>query len=169
MGAGKHVRVLGIDPGLPSKTGGTGWAVVDVMPDITGVYVDGGVIRVDVDPHHITRLITDNDVALVAIERPRAAGSGALLLIDTALVAGQILGWSRIASSHTSTCTSWDWKRVLTGHPSAKDAEVKHALSGCVEGLPARTNCHVRDAVGVALWGGREKASTMGPAAMVEL
>jgi hypothetical protein len=114
----------------------------------------------------VTEQILARDT-LVAVETPsrvhlRAASGGI-----TPSMASGLLFVKGIAVALASAVASLDgvsfaycdaatWRKRVVGRPNASDAQVKAALERAVRAkqlaeLP-RTNCHVRDAIGVALW-----------------
>ena len=92
---------------------------------------------------------------VVGIERPSGyAYSAARVgpLLDAAWQGGELAGWA--ANSHLATTVATvpagDWRRLVVGTPSARDAQVAAALGSWVVDL-GRTNAHGRDAIGVAI------------------
>lgn len=153
------IRVLGIDPGLAPAadakhpTGGTGWCILDVFPAGKSLWVDGG--RVDtLTLKELTAIVQDNKVEHVAVETPVPAAQGALRnLVETALIAGELLGWSQFMAP-VSRYTASEWRRALTGAPGPKDSVVKYHLEDMLD-LPKKSNRHARDAAGLAWHAGR--------------
>ena len=72
-------------------------------------------------------------------------------LQDMAQVAGLIYGMATSMGFDVVWMPATKWRRIVCGKATATDAEVKHMVTMLVEGLPAKTNTHVRDAVGCAL------------------
>ena len=92
---------------------------------------------------------------VVGIERPSGyAYSAARVgpLLDAAWQGGEIVGWAATAklAPTVATVPAGDWRRLVVGTPSARDAQVAVALESWVVGL-GRTNAHGRDAIGVAI------------------
>ena len=92
---------------------------------------------------------------VVGIERPmgyayQAARVGPLL--DAAWQGGEFAGWATHAGIATMVAAvpAGDWRRLVVGTPSARDAQVAAALGSWVVGL-GRSNAHGRDAIGVAI------------------
>jgi Holliday junction resolvasome RuvABC endonuclease subunit len=145
--------IVGIDPGPTS----CGWAEIAAEHGGRARFIRGGLTD---DPLSITH----DDADLWAVERPQYRPIGgrdrvaqslamAAALLETAWVAARIVGRLEELRRQVVTPTCGEVRRALVGRHSATDAEVKAALAGLVE-LP-RTNCHVRDAVAVALIGKR--------------
>lgn len=71
----------------------------------------------------------------------------ATLLLKVAFEAG------RLVERHVATPVApEDWRRWLTGKRGPKDVEIRRCLEARID-LPKRTNSHVRDAIGIALYG----------------
>ena len=93
-------------------------------------------------------------VGLVGVERPMgyafaAARVGGLL--DAAWQGGELASWARFnAYADVRAVPAGDWRRLVVGTPSARDAQVAAALGSWVVGL-GRSNAHGRDAIGVAI------------------
>jgi len=141
------------DPG----TSKTGWASVDVrgggrLP-ITTTYLGGD----HVPSRHgdIRGLLHVADV--VAVEKlegiafPTKGGGVVASLIASSNVAGGIAWSAATLGIRVVEMSAREWRRLVCRNPSASDAQVKEAVERLVHGLPKRTNCHVRDAVGLAL------------------
>ncbi len=80
-------------------------------------------------------------------------GSVGSALLSTGATAGACIGW---VSGHPSVSkcvgvSPEEWRKWLTGKRNPSDAVIKQALESRLV-LPRRTNEHVRDALGVALW-----------------
>lgn len=70
-----------------------------------------------------------------------------MLLLKVAFEAG------RLVERHVATPVApEDWRKWLTGKRGPKDAEIRRCLEARID-LPRRTNSHVRDAIGIALYG----------------
>ena len=149
--SGGHVAV-GIDTGPKAHA----WGAVRYERGVWR-YVDSGSLEADLAsalPQALTTLALEG--AAVAIECPQHAFSAATAspIIATARAAGELAGRLRALGVRAAYTTAADWRRELVGYANAHDAAVKSWLEAQVEGLPARTNVHVRDALGVACWAG---------------
>jgi len=159
------VIVLGVDPG-----GTIGWCVLDCST--TGAQpalVKAGSTR---DPLEVPW--RSYGVALVAVELPegfypsaaRKGTGGAVLartaegLIEAARIGARILGRAEEAGLRVLEVAAPDWRRALgvrAGGRRAQDVDqqVARAVPDHVRGWPPRSNAHVRDAAGVALFAAR--------------
>lgn len=75
---------------------------------------------------------------------------------DSMWCGGEIAGFCRglkygFYGFDTFEFSALEWRRAVIGKSNASDAEVKRVLSALVA-LPARSNAHERDAVGLALY-----------------
>jgi len=86
---------------------------------------------------------------------PQAWAAIAGDLIDTGIVAGEAFGIAGEHCAYICYVTVAEVRRSLCGNANAGDADVKAALQLIVDGLPRRTNNHVRDAIAVAIVGAR--------------
>jgi Holliday junction resolvasome RuvABC endonuclease subunit len=166
--------ILGVDPGRT-----TGWALLEVGRAIDGArVVRAGLFRFDEDEQpeawvpsrdapELWAAAVESDV--LAVESPdrchvRAASGG----VTPSMVAGLLLAkglacvLSAVYPARAMHCPAETWRKVIVGRANASDAQIAAALARlCRAGLlamPSRTNAHVRDAIGVALWaakGGR--------------
>lgn len=146
---------------------------IDIGPDLCGV------ARVQVESIGRSRLtwsgllsfedvfkeVERAAVDLVAIECPeevhqglvRLRGAAALRsasqhIGDCKRIAGRVEGLLMARKLAYETTTARIWRAALCGRAAATDAQVKTALTlRCEMG---KTNNHVRDAVGVAIWAG---------------
>lgn len=138
-----------------------------------------GVARVQVEPigrsrltwsgllpwEEVTAELESAKVDLVAIECPeevhqglvRLRGAAALRsasqhIGDCKRIAGRIEGLLMARKALYETTTARVWRAALCGRANATDAQVKTALTlRCEMG---KTNNHIRDAAGVAIWAG---------------
>lgn len=96
-------------------------------------------------------------VDLVAIECPAHAFSAATAsaCIATARAAGELGGAARAAGLRTEYVTAADWRAGLLGVANAHDKAIKDWVEKHVQGLPKKTNVHVRDAIALAVFAGR--------------
>ena len=142
--------VLGIDPGSAHCA----WAVVECSAGAQPRVLTHGAI----DPAEtwvgVRRVLRCWPLlGCAAVEVPRLCGPATQQLIDTAIVAGRIMGVLESEHIAVRRCTSWQWRSHVVGVSGAKDREVKAALTALLPVLP-RCSAHVRDAIGVALWAG---------------
>lgn len=102
-----------------------------------------------------------------AVVRPRAASGGVTPSMASGLLFTKGVAVALAGASHVSRwcdfrhCEAAAWRKRLAGKANASDTEVKAALLrivrvGQLASLP-KTNAHVRDAIGVALWGWWQK------------
>lgn len=75
-------------------------------------------------------------------------------LINAARIGGEIAGFARGLGLRVVEASALEWRRAIVGKRNASDAEIKTALSRLVD-LP-RTNAHVRDSIGLALYAYRK-------------
>lgn len=153
--------ILGIDPG-PAENG---WAIID-CENRRPAFVEGG--KADID--WTLRRAAAPDIDLVAVEwpqwtpirsknqNPAAVRGMARCLLDTALVAGRVAGLAEGAGKRVARLTSKEVRRAICRKQNARDAAVKAALQLVVDGMPHRSNVHVRDAMAVAIVGARAAA-----------
>ena len=149
------MRALAIDPGSSVSH----WTVLEAsMPHelddkpewlASGKLANGETLGASVE-----RLAREHEVSVVAVEtiasRFVQPGQG-MHLAQTAQAAGEIVGWCRKAGLDVRCIPSFDWRKWLCNRPSAKDAQISHALSFTVH-MPKRSNPHTRDAAGLALY-----------------
>ena len=138
--------ILAIDPGTLRH----GWALVQSTDRGRVTYVGSG----HDDAATVDDRIRTAGASLVAIERPAFIPAKAMAgqaLLETAEWAGVFRGACIAGGVPVAMMTAAAWRLALcrTNHPS--DATVKRAVSVFVDGLPKRTNCHERDAMGLAI------------------
>jgi Holliday junction resolvasome RuvABC endonuclease subunit len=150
--------VLGFDPGVH-----VGWAVLESGPNRPR-FLAGGVIEappsVEVQvADEFDRLQKLRGIDVVAVEhvsgyahdRPgRPARVLSARLQDCAELAGVIVGVAIGRCLKVERMPAVTWKRYLGLKTNASDAQVKIALGLLVDGLPAKSSVHMRDAVGCA-------------------
>lgn len=163
--------VIGVDPGRS-----TGWAMLDCSKSKATV-IRHGVLEFGEDEtpeawasdgsadQWVGGFFGVCDAFTLAVEspavvRPRAASGGVTPSMTTGLLFTKGVAVALAASSARwcafRHCEAAAWRKRVAGKPNASDTEVKAALLrlvrvGQLAELP-RTNCHVRDAIGVALW-----------------
>ena len=151
------LTVLGIDIG-PEQSG---VAIVQVEPAGRSRLVVGCLLTFD----EVVAQLEKDTFDLVAIECPEEVHQGFVRMYgaaglrrasqgigDCKRVAGRIEGLLMARKAAYETTTARVWRKALCGTPTATDAQVKAAMTlRCEMG---RTNNHVRDAVGVAIWAG---------------
>lgn len=154
---------LAFDPGAT-----VGFAILESAPGTRRPrFIDGGSERFD-DPSFFASLLDafrhQYPYGRIAIEsdppghskkahKIRKGGrdvdiSGALQ--DMMRVAGIIEGIAIGVGLDVDHVPATVWRRSVCGKPTASDAEVKRMVTMLVEGLPARSSAHLRDAVGCA-------------------
>lgn len=99
---------------------------------------------------------------LVAIEsvrsvypRARFAAHMATCIARASRVAGEIAGAARAHGIEVVDVTAEEWRKALCSSRQATDAMVSTVIRSRVSDWPTRSNAHVRDAAGVALFAGR--------------
>ena len=152
--------ILGIDPGTH-----VGWCVLDhdgkrarwVHSD---VYTDQNDVLVE-HVYAAARMNLRGDesqrIVICAIETPGGgmySGARSAGVLDCAFYAGRMFQHARQEGSNALRIRADEVRRALIGRPSAKDWEVAAALPPWIDGVPKRTNAHVRDAAAIALVAG---------------
>lgn len=146
------VFFVAVDPG-PSRSA---YACIEASYDGGLRYVDGehgSSVRMWQDAIPIECALTPPGAVVGAVERPEWMPKMiyAKHLVETARVAGTFEEVFREELGRPAiSLRALDWKRIIGLKPNANDAEVKAALPRLVSGIP-KTNCHVRDAIGVAV------------------
>ena len=154
-----YAWAIGVDTGATTAValvlGGarakTGWAT-------SGRWTSAEVVG------HVLRLALEQETALgvVCVERVAGAAYGGredgsrhamtAHLVGAAERAGYVVGAARQAGLVVTMATALEWRRAVTGHASATSARIAVQLGFHVQ-LPPRSNEHVRDAIGVGLYG----------------
>jgi hypothetical protein len=124
-----------------------------------GLFVDGP--RLIATPRECFADLGNVDCVVVEVpgniqSGGKSTGAGLSIgkhLIASAEQAGLLLGWAQAHRVPTLRATAHVWRKAVVGKGNATDAEVKVAVTRQVAGLPERTNAHVRDAVGLGVWG----------------
>jgi len=152
------MKVLGIDPGTH-----VGWCIVDVRAD-TARWCEAGTIELapggEIQVAGKLSMMRQG-VELIAIEdfaKKWCSPAQAQQMVQSAQSAGIIRGWlASQCSVPLVAFSSYDWRKVITGTSTAKDKQIEHALVEIqhVADLPKRSNPHVRDACGLAIYAGR--------------
>lgn len=161
------LTVVAFDPG-PTECG---WAIVQAgAAAMRGMvaFVEGG--KVDSKMAEllavVRRAVRGEVQPLVALEAPsgfifesgskRGEGHGAIgkQLLATAMVAGEIKGLVRTPGRDLPlvAVNAATWRRAVCGRNNADNHLVEAAVSRLTIGLPKRTNNHLRDAVGLAIF-----------------
>jgi Holliday junction resolvasome RuvABC endonuclease subunit len=155
---------LSWDPG-PTRSA---FAIVSEGARGMSVFVNAGLLKSD-DHYAIQAKLAEaaHAGAIVAVEiptalHPRAGASVANLLARSK----QLLATSRVAATIAADARGMGlkvielpaskWRHAITRKSNASDAVIKRAVTMYCAGLPARSNAHVRDAIGlglVTLWG----------------
>ncbi len=156
------LRSLGLDPGER-----TGWGIVDITRPRETVLAFG-----ELDPEdpaaHLVRLFGEHQPTCVAIEvvkhvhPPRRGGvSGistdhALMLYRAGLLAGRLQGEVLRAGIPCQLLSAEAVRGAVVGKQQASDAEIEKALRLRLINFPSpkKSNCHQRDALSAALFGG---------------
>lgn len=143
--------VLGIDTGPKSH----GWAVVRLDGEVAryAQHGDCPVERADT----LVIMSAWAGAVHIAVECPLHAYSAktASSIIATARAAGELGGAAKARGYAVEYVTAADWRAGLLGAANAHDAAVKAWVEAHVQGLPKKTNVHVRDAIALAVFAGR--------------
>lgn len=150
-----YVWVIGIDPG-PIKSG---LASIGIRRDRSLEYFAsehsdtiGAVERIR-NAHQCTSSLSQGGALIIALETPQWTPRlpFAAALVETARVEGELAAaFEAMQCRPPIRLRAIDWKRHIGLKPNANDAAVKAALPRMVSGIP-RTNCHERDALGLAV------------------
>ena len=137
---------LAIDPG-PTKCG---WAVLD---DKT--YMFSGMFAST--PEAIITFFkldaSELGIHRCLIEKPVVGRRQAAKLIhETGIVTGFICGLGYGMGFRFGHVRAMDWRKQLCGTHTASDKLIKECVEAVVLKLPAKTNEHTRDAMGLALY-----------------
>ncbi len=149
------IRVLAFDPGEHS----TGWCLLEsAITRGFARYLDGGNVESTKSAFRTLIATIEPTRTICAIEAPSGHihehVRGAALLA-TARVAGWIGGIAFSQEAKTIEVSASKWRLAICGKTNPSDAIVKLAVSRYTVGMPARSNAHVRDALGcgiVAMW-----------------
>lgn len=155
------MRTLGWDPGRRW----VGWALLDVPERGPAVHLRSGMLDLQESDLFAagSPLLTmrEDGVLHVAVEQVRQVVerdgfsiSMAAELARAERVGGLIVGAARILGMQWSEPSAPAWRQSLCGQRQASDALIKTIMEARVHGLPARTNPHQRDAMGVAIYAG---------------
>lgn len=143
--------VLGVDPGAS-----TGWAMLACERGSRPVWLQGGTMRGDIETE-FSLLMRDLRADVLAVETP-AGGIYGLARAEALLASAVLAGWLRgfaegrdDGPADVCRLSATDWRRTVVGRPNATDQQIARTIAMIVDGLPRRTNAHVRDAVGVAI------------------
>lgn len=155
------MRTLGWDPGSRY----VGWALLDVPLRGPALHLRSGMLDLRETDLFGTdsplRSMAEDRVVHVAVEqvlkvvdREGFSLSMASELAKTERVGGLILGAARILGLQWSEPEAPAWRKALCGDRQASDALIKTIVGARVHGIPASTNSHQRDAMGVAIYAG---------------
>ncbi len=140
-----RVYVLGIDPG-PTRCG---WAFAS-REGGRFIYRGGGLVASTVAA--LDALLAAHPSGLVGLEVVEGyafAQARSSALVATSAVAGILEGLAK--GRQLVKLSAASWRRIVLGLRSPTDAQIKEVVGRLVDGLPTRTNAHVRDALGVAI------------------
>ena len=151
------MNLLSLDPGPTSS----GYARVRLVgPRVT--YVSSG--RVSSDLNQLERLF-DPELDAVAVETPKgyvfSPARGAQLLA-TARIAGALAWMAQARHLRLVELSAGEWRKALCGRATADDHRVADAVAANVIDCPAKSNVHVRDALGLALVAAWQLAGSLG-------
>lgn len=149
---------LGIDPGKR-----TGWGLVAEGRRVVGF----GALRAGEEEAHLLELLRSELPHVVAVEMVarvhpvrRKGISGistdqAMALIRGARVGERLLGAARREGRAVIEVSAETWRGALASDAQADDATIERALRLRLAGFPAprKSNDHMRDGIGVALFG----------------
>lgn len=144
------MKLLAVDPG-PSSCG---WAHVR-MVDGRAHYIDGG--KFDSTRTYFVNVLEGWATDVVAIEMPEGFIHEPFRgppLLQTARVAGGIEWECDRRGLRTITLSATSWRKTLCGGARPGDGVIADVVRANVAGLPALTNVHVRDALGLAIVAG---------------
>ena len=157
----RHGHFLGFDP----STKGAAWALLRI-----GDWQHRELVRFGIaaDDNEIARVIlaavfTAREAQApltIGVEIPsglhtrdiKAARARAVALMATTRVAGYVVGAAQGMGLSVTEVKPEVWRRAIVNKAQASDAQVKLAIQTFVRRWPARSNNHVRDAAGVALF-----------------
>lgn len=142
--------VLGVDPG-PDRS-----AVSIVQFPRTGRPVVVRWMMVPSNPKHLGAVL-EEPVDLVVVERiVLIHGKTSNAIRDTCEISGAIAWLAVLAGHKVTTPTASEWRRKLCGRRSSRGTPGDHAvtetLGAWLDHMPP--NVHLRDATGIALYGG---------------
>lgn len=143
--------VMGIDPG-PDRSA---VSIVQFPPSGRPVVVRW--LMVPSGPRHVEQLLLDEHLDLVAVERiVLITGKTSNAIRDTCEVSGAIQWMAQAAGHKVINPTASEWRRKLCNRRASRgtpnDQSVTQMLTGWLDHMPP--NVHLRDATGIALYGG---------------
>jgi len=116
--------------------------------------------------NELCEIVAEHNTALVAIEdyarrfvSPKAAQQMIQAAQSCGMIRGLLTAWLEPSSGVDVVAYPANvWRKAIVGNGSAKDAKIEWALRELhhVTDMPRRTNAHVRDACGLAIYAGRE-------------
>lgn len=144
--------IVGLDPG-PTRSA---MALVRTLPMGRVLHLRSGMVPSQPDAM-LAWLQACGLPGTVTLAREQVSGYAYAHVRSAALLATQDRGARFVGTAQAHgyavvEASAEQWRRQLTGRGAANDAAIKRALAPFVDGLPARTNAHVRDALGVALF-----------------
>lgn len=145
--------ILGVDPSGESNVG---LALLSVSQGARATFVSGARASAGCDLRDYLR-----DVDVVAIEWPSVGPRQAMkAVLATMSEAGRIEGIASFVGARVVRVAANDWRRAIVGKTRRAgsmtiDRMTQNAVDRQVDRLPRRCSCHVRDAVGVALYAWR--------------
>ena len=146
------MRVLGLDPSLV----GAAWTLIERVSSFRGRWISTGEIALD--GRALAELLATLAPGLVVVEQPDWIGSPKLAplgphIVNTAWAGGGIHLAAAALGYRAEAVYARQGRLWLTNSVSPDDAEIAAALPRALDGIPARTNSHARDAA-VAAWAG---------------
>lgn len=148
------MRVLSFDPGSTKS----GWAELDVADAFGPIvlrYVAAGEVPSTRDA--VRDLIVNSEAEIVAVEKLagiayQTKGAGIVsALIASSNVAGMIAALAYAEGRQVVEMPAVEWRRMVCGKPNASDKIIKDVIPRLVRMWPRRSNCHERDAAGLAI------------------
>ena len=148
------MRVIAFDPGKH-----VGFCVLSSGRG-RPAFVTGGVLHsenlsalLDLNEYYFDDIVCAIEVVSGKAHRIRKGGRTvdiSAALNATAHVAGVLEGMARAFGLEVLHVPAVEWRRAMCGKATANDATVKRAVSTLIEGWPARSSAHMRDAAGTA-------------------
>lgn len=137
--------IVGVDPG-GKQSGVVVIRVAGARPEWVGAWLL-------VDPREFDMGCTYTAWSVEAPERVYPGMGQATGVLMTAISAGLWYGCATARLGSRAMLSPQSVRIALCGKAGASDADVARALAAHVDGIPTRTNTHVRDAAAVALVG----------------
>jgi Holliday junction resolvasome RuvABC endonuclease subunit len=138
-------EILAFDPATTSAA----WALLHLRGRALR-FVAGG--EIDRDGRELAELLERHRPDVVAVECPAKtifdAKRGPMVMRSTR-ASGWFEGAAEALGYVTIVISANAWRTLLVARHNADDVRIGNAIAARVEGLPAKTSVHLRDAVGV--------------------